>query len=290
MVQKSIKKNKVWSRAVREIVQYLEVDNHKDSLLEEPEINERTQQVIKVVRRKEAIRNVETLDTVPLITSTPKNRGLREVACKIEQPGDKLKDKQHDHNNILDLEESSEEDSLQQGIRRRTAFIDMSGARSGLRKRMSGIASYSKSKVLEEGPAIQFIQQDRGASNETYRTGERDRKEEIIDLEPEHRTRYGRRADVQSSTDVDYRALPDYAPPASSLAGVRTMVLVHGIHTTSPLDLSNDPDRHLLYIPELELASVLRLSCATYVCSKRRIFRGRLNALRLGKDFRKIDA
>src|SRR4030095_11349090 len=56
------------------------------------------------------------------------------------------------------------------------------------------------------------------------------------------------------------------------------------------LDLSNDPDRHVLDPAEVGLAATLRLSCATYLCSKRRIFEARLNALRIGKEFRKTDA
>ncbi|KAJ5126228.1 hypothetical protein N7526_008405 [Penicillium atrosanguineum] len=56
------------------------------------------------------------------------------------------------------------------------------------------------------------------------------------------------------------------------------------------LDLSNDPDRHLLSPAELNLASTLRLSCATYLCSKRRIFEARVRALGVGKEFRKTDA
>jgi hypothetical protein len=56
------------------------------------------------------------------------------------------------------------------------------------------------------------------------------------------------------------------------------------------LDLSQDPDRHHLSPAELSLASTLRLSCATYLCSKRRIFEARVRALRIGKEFRKTDA
>ena len=56
------------------------------------------------------------------------------------------------------------------------------------------------------------------------------------------------------------------------------------------LDLSNDPDRHLLHEAEVNLAATLRLSCATYLCSKRRIFQARIEALRIGKEFRKTDA
>ncbi|KAJ5512972.1 hypothetical protein N7463_002524 [Penicillium fimorum] len=56
------------------------------------------------------------------------------------------------------------------------------------------------------------------------------------------------------------------------------------------LDLSNDPDKNILSPAELNLASTLRLSCATYLCSKRRIFEARVRALGIGKEFRKTDA
>lgn len=46
----------------------------------------------------------------------------------------------------------------------------------------------------------------------------------------------------------------------------------------------------MLHEAEINLAGTLRLSCATYLCSKRRIFQARLNALRIGKEFRKTDA
>ncbi|KAF7539606.1 hypothetical protein G7Z17_g12393 [Cylindrodendrum hubeiense] len=46
----------------------------------------------------------------------------------------------------------------------------------------------------------------------------------------------------------------------------------------------------LLHPDELTLAGNLRLDCATYLTSKRRIFERRLQCLRNGKEFRKTDA
>jgi hypothetical protein len=46
----------------------------------------------------------------------------------------------------------------------------------------------------------------------------------------------------------------------------------------------------LLHPDELILASNLRLDCATYLTSKRRIFLRRLECARIGKEFRKTDA
>ena len=90
--------------------------------------------------------------------------------------------------------------------------------------------------------------------------------------------------------DVDYTSLPDYAPPTSTLPPNNPKILKIDWQSNNALNLSNDPDRHMLHEAELNLASALRLSCATYFCSKRRIFEARLNALRFGKEFRKTDA
>ncbi|KZZ97093.1 Homeodomain-like protein [Ascosphaera apis ARSEF 7405] len=91
-----------------------------------------------------------------------------------------------------------------------------------------------------------------------------------------------------SRDDVDYNALPDYSPPIETLRGN-----TKGLKADwkgQMLDLSRDPDRNQLDPAEVSLAATLRLSCATYLCSKRRIFEARLNALRIGKEFRKTDA
>lgn len=90
--------------------------------------------------------------------------------------------------------------------------------------------------------------------------------------------------------DVDYNALPDYAPPTSTLPLGNPKSLKADWPSNNLLDLSIDPDREMLHEAELNLAATLRLTCATYLCSKRRIFEARLNALRIGKEFRKTDA
>ena len=89
--------------------------------------------------------------------------------------------------------------------------------------------------------------------------------------------------------DVEYNALPDYAPPVSTLQD-NPKTLKADWTSNNPLNLSTDLDKHMLHETEVTLAATLRLSCATYLCSKRRIFEARLNALRIGKDFRKTDA
>lgn len=89
--------------------------------------------------------------------------------------------------------------------------------------------------------------------------------------------------------DTDYNSLPDFSPPLDTLPKGNNKVL-KADWKGQVLDLSNDPDRSLLHEAELNLASTLRLSCATYLCSKRRIFQARIEALRIGKEFRKTDA
>ena len=97
------------------------------------------------------------------------------------------------------------------------------------------------------------------------------------------------RAPGAKREDVDYNALPDYAPPMSTLPN-NPKILKADWPSNNVLNLSSDPDRHLLHEAEVNLAATLRLSCATYLCSKRRIFEARLTALRIGKEFRKTDA
>lgn len=88
--------------------------------------------------------------------------------------------------------------------------------------------------------------------------------------------------------DTDFHTLPDFSPPLETLGS--NAKALKADWKGQMLDLSNDPGRHLLSSAELNLASTLRLSCATYLCSKRRIFEARVKALEVGKEFRKTDA
>ena len=87
--------------------------------------------------------------------------------------------------------------------------------------------------------------------------------------------------------DVDYSSLPDFCPPTSDLPNAKCLKTEW---PSGPLDISLDPDRLLLHEAEVHLASTLRLTCATYLCSKRRIFEARLAAFKKKKEFRKTDA
>lgn len=89
--------------------------------------------------------------------------------------------------------------------------------------------------------------------------------------------------------DKDFEALEDLSPPLDSLPQGRPNSLKVEWKGNA-LDLSNDPHRHLLHPDELILASNLRLDCATYLTSKRRIFLRRRECALIGKEFRKTDA
>jgi len=88
--------------------------------------------------------------------------------------------------------------------------------------------------------------------------------------------------------DKDFNALPDYCPPLSTLPNKPNSLKVDW--KGAPIDLRSDPHAHLLHPDEILLAANLRLDCATYLTSKRRIFIKRIEALQIGKEFRKTDA
>jgi hypothetical protein len=93
---------------------------------------------------------------------------------------------------------------------------------------------------------------------------------------------------ITTRDDVDFAAIPDYSPPISTLPD--NSKALKADWKGQILDLSNDSNRHLLHPSELSLAATLRLTCAMYLCSKRRIFEARVHTLNIGKEFRKTDA
>lgn len=88
--------------------------------------------------------------------------------------------------------------------------------------------------------------------------------------------------------DKDFNSIPDYCPPVSSLPDTPNSLKVEW--RGNALDLSKDSYRHLLHPDELQLAASLRLDCATYLTSKRRIFEARLKFYDMEKAFRKTHA
>jgi hypothetical protein len=104
-----------------------------------------------------------------------------------------------------------------------------------------------------------------------------------------------RNTGTSTREDKDFESIPDLCPPLSSLPSRPNALKVEW--KGAPLDLSRDPHRHLLHPDEIHLAANLRLDCATYLTSKRRIFvarrecwLGTWNGGRGKKEFRKTDA
>ncbi|KAI0839505.1 hypothetical protein F5Y06DRAFT_286513 [Hypoxylon sp. FL0890] len=97
-----------------------------------------------------------------------------------------------------------------------------------------------------------------------------------------------RRAVAPNREDKDFASLRNLCPPTDSLPNKTNSLKVDWKGT--PIDLSNDPHRNLLHPDEVALAANLRLDCATYLTSKRRMFIRRLECLNSGKEFRKTDA
>ncbi|EKJ74304.1 hypothetical protein NXS19_005829 [Fusarium pseudograminearum] len=97
-----------------------------------------------------------------------------------------------------------------------------------------------------------------------------------------------RRAVAPNREDKDFASLENYCPPLDSLPSKLNSLKVEW--KGQPLDLSNDPNRMHLHPDEVSLASSLRLDAATYLTSKRRIFKQRLDCYRRKKEFRKTDA
>lgn len=89
--------------------------------------------------------------------------------------------------------------------------------------------------------------------------------------------------------DEEFSSLPDYCPPIDSLPdnGNSLDICWSG---PSPIDLSHAKFSVLLHPDELQLAGKLRLDCATYLASKRRIFQRRLEFFRANKEFTKTHA
>lgn len=90
--------------------------------------------------------------------------------------------------------------------------------------------------------------------------------------------------------DVAYESIPDYSPPLSTLPKGNPHILQVRWRPGMIIDLSKDPNRHMLHEAERRVAATLHLSCAKYLCTKRRIFQARFEALLAGRKFKKTAA
>ena len=97
-----------------------------------------------------------------------------------------------------------------------------------------------------------------------------------------------RRGAAPNREDTDFESLPDFCPPTSTLPDKPNVLKVDW--KGPPIDLSNDPHKHLVHKKEEELAAELRLKLSTYLTSKRRIFIRARECYKNGKEFRKTDA
>ncbi|KAI9689305.1 MAG: hypothetical protein M1822_009955 [Bathelium mastoideum] len=88
--------------------------------------------------------------------------------------------------------------------------------------------------------------------------------------------------------DDDFNTVTDMTPPLSTLDNNARSLKMDW--KGQARDLSTDPNRHLLHESEIQLASILRLSCAQYLTAKRKIFIQRVECAKKGKEFRKTDA
>jgi len=89
--------------------------------------------------------------------------------------------------------------------------------------------------------------------------------------------------------DTNYEAIEDFCPPLDSLGGNTKGLKAEWKGQGLPLD--EDPDRHLLLPAEVQMASALRLSCAQYLTTKRRIFKAKVELLQQGvESFKKTHA
>lgn len=154
-------------------------------------------------------------------------------------------------------------------------------------------ASEIKLKKIAPGPAKRSANpqprvQRSGRTKRTPRSTPREKVLHSFDVSPSSTMCKTPRALGTNRDDTDYNSLEDFSPPLNTLGG--NAKALKADWKGQMLDLTNDPDRHLLSSAELNLAATLRLSCATYLCSKRRIFEARLRALNVGKEFRKTDA
>lgn len=94
----------------------------------------------------------------------------------------------------------------------------------------------------------------------------------------------------RSSVAGGYHLLQDFAPPITTLHDIPASTFDLGIQAKDPLDLCLDPDQYLLHAQEFKIASALQLTCANYLCAKRRIFRAVVEAMQDGSEFGLKDA
>ncbi|KAK4889893.1 hypothetical protein LTR27_011406 [Elasticomyces elasticus] len=87
--------------------------------------------------------------------------------------------------------------------------------------------------------------------------------------------------------DLLWHKMDDFCPPTSVLSSSNRLKAMWG---TGGLPIENETDYNELHPMEVELVATLRLKPVQYLANKRRIFAGKVNALKENKDFRKTNA
>ncbi|KAK3614575.1 hypothetical protein LTR56_027161 [Elasticomyces elasticus] len=87
--------------------------------------------------------------------------------------------------------------------------------------------------------------------------------------------------------DLLWHKMDDFCPPVSVLSPSNRLKAIWG---TGGLPIENETDYNELHPMEVDLVATLRLKPVQYLANKRRIFAGKVNALKENKDFRKTNA
>ncbi|KAK3646550.1 hypothetical protein LTR56_000454 [Elasticomyces elasticus] len=87
--------------------------------------------------------------------------------------------------------------------------------------------------------------------------------------------------------DLLWHKMDDFCPPTSVLSSSNRLKAIWG---TGGLPIENETDYNELHPMEVDLVATLRLKPVQYLANKRRIFAGKVNALKENKDFRKTNA
>lgn len=88
--------------------------------------------------------------------------------------------------------------------------------------------------------------------------------------------------------NYDYKQIKDYCPSLDTLPSTNKCLKTDW--KGQSMDLSNDPLIDELHPAEVVLASILRLPCAVYLDSKRRIFQEKVKRMKYNLPFRRTDA
>jgi hypothetical protein len=148
----------------------------------------------------------------------------------------------------------------------------------------------SPNKVVKPRSRVQRVPAPRVSRQTPIRTPKATPKHTIFDsFDSPFYTPTKPRNTGERNDDNNYEAIEDFCPPVASLGGNTKGLKAEWKGAGLPLD--DDPDRHLLLPAEIQMASALRLTCAQYLTTKRRIFKAKVELLQQGVEaFKKTHA